>query len=91
MLRLMMAILLVVPCAVAVGGEGWQAGVARENITPTELMWMSGYGNRDHVAEEKLTDLWAKALVLKRCRRGCIGKCNARFGGDRSRYFAGRA
>jgi hypothetical protein len=28
-------------------------------------MWMAGYASRDHVAEEKLTDLWAKALVLR--------------------------
>ena len=27
-------------------------------------MWMSGYGSRNHPAEGKLTDLWAKALVL---------------------------
>ena len=43
----------------------WRAGTARENITPDELMWMSGYGGRDHIAEGKRTDLWAKALVLE--------------------------
>ena len=43
----------------------WMAGAARVNITPAEPMWMSGYGSRDKVAEGKLTDLWAKALVLK--------------------------
>lgn len=43
----------------------WSAGTARENITPDELMWMSGYGGRDHIAEGKRTDLWAKALVLE--------------------------
>ena len=45
--------------------DGWKAGLARVNITPDEPMWMSGYGSRDHVAEGKLTDLWAKALVLE--------------------------
>ncbi len=44
---------------------GWQAGTARVEITPDEMMWMSGYGARDHVAEGKLTDLWAKALALE--------------------------
>lgn len=43
----------------------WQAGVAKVNITPKKLMWMSGYGARDHAAEGKLTDLWAKALVIQ--------------------------
>ncbi len=43
----------------------WRAGVAKANITPSEPMWMSGYGGRDHVSEGKLTDLWAKALVLE--------------------------
>ncbi|QEG00358.1 Neutral ceramidase precursor [Stieleria maiorica] len=45
--------------------EGWHAGIAKRNITPGESMWMAGYGNRDHPSEGKLTDLWAKALVLR--------------------------
>jgi hypothetical protein len=45
--------------------DSWQAGVAKANITPRQFMWMSGYASRDHVAEAKLTDLWAKALVLQ--------------------------
>lgn len=44
---------------------GWKAGAAKVNITPQHLMWMSGYGARDRPAEGKLTDLWAKALVLE--------------------------
>ncbi len=43
----------------------WQAGAAKVNITPKEFMWMSGYGARDRPAEGKLTDLWAKALVIE--------------------------
>ena len=43
----------------------WKAGAAKANITPPDFMWMAGYASRDHVAEEKLTDLWAKALVLE--------------------------
>jgi hypothetical protein len=45
--------------------EVWQAGSARINITPDKLIWMSGYGSRDHPAEGKLTDLWAKALAIR--------------------------
>ncbi len=43
----------------------WKAGAARANITPENLMWMSGYSARTKPAEGKLTDLWAKALVLE--------------------------
>src|SRR5580704_12994370 len=43
----------------------WKAGVAKVNITPEKLMWMSGYGDRTKPAQGKLTDLWAKALVLE--------------------------
>jgi len=43
----------------------WQVGVASTRITPTEPMWMSGYASRDHGATGKLTELWAKALVLQ--------------------------
>jgi neutral ceramidase len=44
---------------------GWKAGVAKVNITPEHLMWMSGYAARTKPAEGKLHDLWAKALVLE--------------------------
>ncbi len=44
---------------------GWKAGAAKENITPEKLMWMSGYGARNHPAEGKLTELWAKALAIE--------------------------
>ncbi len=43
----------------------WKAGVARVDITPDAPMWIAGYANRDHVAEGKLHELWAKALVLQ--------------------------
>ena len=43
----------------------WKAGVGTQNITPQESMWMSGYGGRDRPAEGKLTDLWAKAVVIQ--------------------------
>jgi len=54
----------VVISAVSTARSEWRAGVATVNITPQESMWMSGYGGRDHPSEGKLTDLWAKALVL---------------------------
>lgn len=42
----------------------WKAGAAQVTITPTQPQWMAGYAGRDHEAEGKLTDLYAKALVL---------------------------
>ena len=51
--------------APALADEDWQVGAAKINITPEQPMAMSGYGSRDHPAEGKLTDLWAKALVLQ--------------------------
>ncbi len=44
---------------------GWQVGMATVEITPQEPMWMSGYAARQHPADGKLTDLWAKAMVLE--------------------------
>ncbi len=43
----------------------WQAGVARVNITPEQPLRMAGYGFRNHAAEGKTSDLWAKALALE--------------------------
>jgi hypothetical protein len=49
----------------SVQAEAWKAGAAKIKITPDEYMAMSGYGGRDQPAEEKLTDLWAKAVVIE--------------------------
>jgi hypothetical protein len=54
-----------VPGLAAADEPAWKAGVAKVKITPEKLMWMSGYGSRTKPAEGKLTDLWAKALVLE--------------------------
>ena len=56
---------IVVGSSASQAAENWQAGVATANITPEQSMWMAGYGGRDHPAEGKETDLWAKALVLE--------------------------
>lgn len=44
--------------------DGWRAGVAKVDITPPKLMWMSGYAARKKPAEGKDLPLYAKALVL---------------------------
>jgi hypothetical protein len=43
----------------------WKAGVATQVITPARPIWMAGYGNRNHPAEGKETDLFVKALALE--------------------------
>jgi len=43
----------------------WKVGVARVNISPELPIWLSGYGGRNKPAQDKLDDLWAKALVLE--------------------------
>lgn len=54
---------------------GWRAGAASVVITPEAPTWMAGYGGRKAPADgTKLTELWAKALVLEdqRGHRGLI-------------------
>ncbi|NND06715.1 MAG: hypothetical protein HKN87_10075 [Saprospiraceae bacterium] len=45
--------------------SNWQAGVAKLDITPSQSMWMAGYGARESPSEGTLHRLWAKALVVK--------------------------
>jgi hypothetical protein len=62
------ALLLVFSCAPTLAQEEkpWQAGVAKVKITPRQYMPMAGYASRGaNHAQEKLTDLWVKALVLQ--------------------------
>lgn len=61
---LTIALTFILSSAAAVHAE-WQAGAAARNITPDTFMWMAGYGSRKTPADGKLTDLWAKALVLE--------------------------
>lgn len=49
----------------ACGETPFKVGMAREEITPQEPMWMSGYGSRDRPADGKLTELWAKAIAIQ--------------------------
>ncbi len=64
-LHLLIAGLLALLAAPHPTQADWKAGAAKTVITPEKLMWMSGYGSRTKPAEGKLTDLWAKALVLE--------------------------
>ncbi|MCO8121253.1 neutral/alkaline non-lysosomal ceramidase N-terminal domain-containing protein [Stieleria sp. TO1_6] len=45
--------------------SAWKAGAAKVMITPEQSLWMAGYSARTRPADGKLTELWAKALVLE--------------------------
>lgn len=45
-------------------GRGFEAGVARVDITPKSPVWMSGYAARTHESEGVLLPISAKALAL---------------------------
>lgn len=42
-----------------------RAGASKVKITPEKMGWMTGYGNRNHVADGVKQDLWVRALVLE--------------------------
>ncbi|GAA4449092.1 neutral/alkaline non-lysosomal ceramidase N-terminal domain-containing protein [Novipirellula rosea] len=64
--RLIATTIFLLFTAVAQGAESaWKAGAAKVAITPEEPMWMAGYASRTQPADGKLTELWAKALVLE--------------------------
>lgn len=58
----------------SVVAAGWKFGAAKTKITPQRAMMMSGYASRDRPNDAKLTELWAKALVLEddRGKRVCV-------------------
>jgi neutral ceramidase len=53
------------PPAICSAEPAWKAGLARRNITPTEPLWLSGYGSRDHTSEGTRLPLWGKVLALE--------------------------
>jgi hypothetical protein len=61
---LLVALTLALP-GVDAKEPGWKAGVAVQVITPSETMWMAGYGARKKPAEGKKQDLFVKALALR--------------------------
>ena len=43
----------------------WKAGVARVSITPSEPIWLAGYGSRDRPTGKVRQDIYVKALALQ--------------------------
>ena len=54
-----------VVAAVANAETDWRAGFSRIDVTPTEPVRMSGYGNRDHPSEGIDTPLFVRGLALQ--------------------------
>ena len=46
------------------GETAWKAGVASADITPTESIWLAGYGDRTRPSEGVLDKIKVKALAL---------------------------
>ena len=51
--------------AVAQPADSWKAGVSKIAITPSEPIWMAGYGARTRPSEGVLQDIYVKALALQ--------------------------
>jgi neutral ceramidase len=45
--------------------KGYDAGIARVDITPKRSIWLSGYGARSKPSSGTLHSLWAKALAIR--------------------------
>ena len=65
--RFVAALLLVTAASVALGAASpsWRAGAAREEITPREPLWMTGYAFRNRPADGTAQPLWTKALAIQ--------------------------
>ncbi len=44
---------------------GWQAGLARADITPTESVPLAGYGGKTRMSQQVDHPIWLKALALR--------------------------
>lgn len=66
MIRMAMMVGILASAAGGPAAAGsYKAGVAAKVITPTEPLWMAGYGSRDKPCTTKRHDLWVKALAIE--------------------------
>ncbi|HEY3839030.1 MAG TPA: neutral/alkaline non-lysosomal ceramidase N-terminal domain-containing protein [Bryobacteraceae bacterium] len=54
--------------ATGLEGAAIKVGVAKQEITPSSPVWMSGYAARTHPSQGTATKLWAKALAIESSR-----------------------
>ncbi len=58
-------LILAIGLAGSLSAATWKVGLAKAKITPTESIWLAGYGARKHPAEGTLHDLWIKVVALE--------------------------
>jgi hypothetical protein len=63
-MRNLLLLVLVFP-SLAFADPTFKAGVAKKVITPSEPLWMAGYGSRNKPCDTKHHDLWVKALAIE--------------------------
>jgi hypothetical protein len=68
--KLIPNVLAVTAAACALTAADFRVGIARQDITPTGPIWMSGYANRNKPSEGILTRLHAKALAIEDNKKG---------------------
>lgn len=69
MLQKMKIACLFLLAAFTAAAKGYDAGVAKLEITPKQNMWMSGYGARTKPSTGVLQPLWVKSLAIRDDRR----------------------
>ena len=60
-----MKIALFLLATALVNAKSWNAGLGSADISPTEPIYLNGYGNRTHPSTGVKQKLWAKALALE--------------------------
>ncbi len=61
----LVSLLLSVAAAPPAHAQPWKAGVARVDITPTQPIWLAGFGSRTKPSEGVRQKIWVKALALE--------------------------
>lgn len=69
-MRMRIAALAILPFLLPGGARAltpgaWKAGVAKADITPTESIWMAGFGFRNHPSEGIREHIFVQALALQ--------------------------
>ena len=59
------ALLLLLLLPTLASAKSWKAGLASVDISPTEPIYLNGYGNRTHPSTGVKQQLWAKAIALE--------------------------
>ena len=64
-MKVVTAAFLLSAILLAAAPRGYDAGVAKVDITPKKSIWLSGYGSRNKPSTGVLHPIWAKALAIR--------------------------